>query len=64
MIRLAPLALLSAALFAKDDQRLALLRQAQDSFDRVEKAASVIDDGSALGVLEDLVRVSQESART
>jgi anthranilate phosphoribosyltransferase len=30
----------------------------------VEKAASVIDDGSALGVLEDLVRVSQESART
>jgi len=47
VIRLAPLALLSAALFAKDDQRLALLRQAQDSFDRVEKAASAELSGAS-----------------
>ena len=48
MIRLASLALLAAALFAKDEQRLALLRQAQDSFDRVEKAASAqLSDASA-----------------
>lgn len=53
MIRLASLALLAAVLFAaalfgKDEQRLALLRQAQDSFDRVEKAASAqLADASA-----------------
>ena len=53
MIRRASLALLGAAwfaapLFAKDEQRLALLRQAQDSFDRVEKAASAqLSDASA-----------------
>lgn len=48
MIRLASLALLAAALFAKDDPHLALLRQAQDSFDRVEKAASAqLSDASA-----------------
>ena len=48
MIRLASLALLTAALFAKDEQRLVLLRQAQDSFDRVEKAASAqLADASA-----------------
>jgi single-strand DNA-binding protein len=53
VIRLASLALLAAVLFAaalfgKDEQRLALLRQAQDSFDRVEKAASAqLADASA-----------------
>ncbi len=53
MIRLVSFALLSAlwfapALFAKDGRRLALLREAQDSFDRVEKAASVqLSDASA-----------------
>jgi single-strand DNA-binding protein len=48
VIRLASLALLTAALFAKDEQRLVLLRQAQDSFDRVEKAASAqLSDASA-----------------
>lgn len=44
MIRLASLALLAAVFapgwYAKDEQRLALLRQAQDSFDRVQKAIS------------------------
>ncbi|MGA3017011.1 MAG: single-stranded DNA-binding protein [Bryobacteraceae bacterium] len=48
MIRLASLALFAAVLLAKDDQRLALLRQAQDSFNRVEKAASAqLADASA-----------------
>jgi single-strand DNA-binding protein len=53
VIRFASLALLAAALFAaplfgKDGQRLALLRQAQDSFDRVRKAASAqLSDASA-----------------
>jgi len=44
VIRLASLALLAAVFapgwYAKDEQRLALLRQAQDSFDRVQKAIS------------------------
>jgi single-strand DNA-binding protein len=53
VIRLASHALLAAALFAapwfgKDDQRRALLRQAEDSFDRVAKAASAqLSDASA-----------------
>ena len=47
-LALLPAALFAAALFAKDPQRLALLRQAQDSFDRVEKAASAqLADASA-----------------
>lgn len=40
MIRLASLALLASAIFAKDEQHAVLLKQAQDSFERVEKAIS------------------------
>jgi tetratricopeptide (TPR) repeat protein len=52
-MRLAALALIAAGVFApalpgKDAQRLALLRQAQESFDRVEQAASAqLADASA-----------------